>query len=111
MERAQNNFENLTIFEKQVLNIVKKIPRGKITAYKFLAQAVGKAKASRAVGNALKKNPWLIKIPCHRVIRSDGKIGDYRLGRKKKRLLLKKEGIEFIAKDQIKNFNKVLYKF
>jgi len=111
MKRDQNNFNDLTIFEKQVLDLVKKIPRGKVTTYKFLARAAGRAKASRAIGNALKKNPDLIEVPCHRVVRSNGKIGDYRLGQKKKWLLLKKEGIESRTKDQIKNFNKVLHKF
>lgn len=97
----------LTIFEKKVLNLVKKIPRGKLTTYKLLAKAVGQSKAARAVGNALNKNPRLIKISCHRVIRSDGRLGGYRLGWKRKMLLLKREGIEF-EKNKVKNFKKYI---
>ncbi len=78
-------------FQEQVYKIVKKIPKGKVMTYKEVAKAIGRLKAYRAVGNALHRNidP---KIPCHRVIRSDGKIGGYRNGAKKKTELLKKEG-------------------
>lgn len=91
--KFQNKFSSLSIFERKVLNQVRKIPKGHITTYKILASKAGLPKGVRAVGNALKKNPELIKIPCHRVIRSDGHIGGYKLGLKNKIKLLKKEGI------------------
>ena len=77
-------------FQKQVYEAVKKIPKGKTKTYKEIAQAAGKPKAWRAVGNILNKN-FNPKIPCHRVIRSDGKIGGYNRGVNKKIGLLKKE--------------------
>jgi len=84
---------NLTKFEKAVLIEVAKIQRGKVVSYKQIAQAIGRPNAYRAVGNALKKNPIPLLIPCHRVIRSDGDIGKYAFGGKvRKRELLKKEG-------------------
>ncbi len=97
----------LTIFESKVLNAVKKIPAGRVITYKLLAKVTGQPKAIRAVGNALNKNPNLIKIPCHRVVRSDGGIGGYRAGILKKISLLKKEGIEF-KNNKVKNLNKFL---
>jgi O-6-methylguanine DNA methyltransferase len=80
----------MTLKEK-VYAVVKTIPKGKVLTYKEVARKVGRPGASRAVGNILGKNidP---KVPCHRVIRSDGKIGGYRDGRAAKIRILKKEG-------------------
>ncbi|RLC40311.1 MAG: 6-O-methylguanine DNA methyltransferase [Candidatus Nealsonbacteria bacterium] len=78
-------------FKQKVFKIVKKIPRGKVLTYKEVAEKAGKPRAWRAVGNILAKNKNPT-IPCHRVIRSDGEIGGYNKGRRKKRELLKKEG-------------------
>ena len=64
-----------------VWNEIKKIPKGKTITYKELAIKIGKPKAYRAVANACAKNPLLKIIPCHRVIRSDGKMGGY-MGKK-----------------------------
>jgi len=77
-----------------VYEIVKKIPKGKVLNYKQVAQLTGSPRAWRAVGNILNKNPDPKTIPCHRVIRSDGKIGGYKNGVKKKIALLKKEGLK-----------------
>jgi len=79
-------------FKKKVYKIVKKIPMGKTRSYKEVAFLIGRPKAWRAVGNILNqnKNP---KIPCHRVVKEDGRVGGYRCGAKKKITLLKKEGI------------------
>ncbi len=77
-------------FKKKVFATVKKIPRGKTLTYKEVAIMVGKPKAYRAVGNILNTN-HNPDIPCHRVIRSNGKIGGYNRGSKKKLALLKKE--------------------
>ncbi len=79
------------IFRNQVYKIVKKIPRGKVLTYKQIAQKVGRPAAYRAVGNILNKNRDP-KIPCHRVICSDGKLGGYNKGIIIKKVLLKKEG-------------------
>jgi O-6-methylguanine DNA methyltransferase len=80
-------------FKEKVYQIVKKIPKGKVLTYKKVAKLAGFPRAWRAVGNVLNKNRDL-KIPCHRVIRSDGKVGGYREGTKKKNFLFKKEGIK-----------------
>jgi len=80
-------------FKEKVFKIVKKIPKGKVLTYKQVAELAGRPRAWRAVGNILSKNKDP-KIPCHRVIRSDGKIGGFRLGKKAKEKLLKKEGVK-----------------
>jgi O-6-methylguanine DNA methyltransferase len=77
-------------FKERVLEVVKKIPKGGTMTYMQVAKLAGSPKAYRAVGNILNKN-YDPKIPCHRVIRSDGKIGGYNRGAKKKRELLKEE--------------------
>ena len=83
-----------TKFQLQVWEEIKKIPKGQTKTYKDIALALKKPKSSRAVANACGKNPLLIKIPCHRVIRSDGKLGGYsgKGGMSQKRKLLKEEG-------------------
>lgn len=85
-------------FRDRVYEIVRKIPRGKTMTYKEVAVRAGSPRAYRAVGNILNKNyppAGGPKIPCHRVIRADGKLGGYNRGEKKKKLLLKKEGAIF----------------
>ena len=85
---------NGTKFQISVWKEIKKIPKGQIKTYKEIAVALKKPKSSRAVANACGKNPLLIEIPCHRVIRSDGKLGGYsgKGGMNQKRKLLKEEG-------------------
>ncbi len=79
-------------FSRKVYAVVAKIPRGKTLTYKQVAARAGNPRASRAVGTLMANN-YNSNIPCHRVIRSDGTIGNYnRGGTVKKRLLLKKEG-------------------
>jgi len=80
-------------FKERVLEIVKKIPKGKTMSYKELAKLAGRPRAWRAVGNVLNKNKNS-QIPCHRVIRADGRIGGYKFGIKKKIALLQKEGLK-----------------
>ena len=80
----------MKFFKQKVLEVVKNIPKGKIMSYKQVARLAGRPKGYRAVGNILNKN-YNSKIPCHRVIRADGKPGDYNRGRKMKIALLKKE--------------------
>ena len=88
---------NGTKFQIKVWKAISKIPRGQVRTYKELAKLIKKPKASRAVANACGKNPYPIKIPCHRVIRSDGSLGGYsgRGGISAKKNILKKEGYSF----------------
>lgn len=79
-------------FQEKVLRIVQKIPKGEVLTYKAVSRLAGVPRAWRAVGNVLNKNKNP-KIPCHRVIRSDGKVGGYKNGAKKKITLLKKESV------------------
>ena len=83
-----------TEFQLKVWAYLRKIPRGSVKTYSQVAKAIGKPLAVRAVANAIGKNPYAPKIPCHRVIRSDGSLGGYsgKGGIKTKRFLLKKEG-------------------
>tara|TARA_B100000214_G_scaffold135129_1_gene96157 strand:- start:57 stop:329 length:273 start_codon:yes stop_codon:yes gene_type:complete len=82
-----------TTLQIKVWKYLKTIPKGQIRTYKQVAIAIKKPKAIRAVANAVGKNPYPIVIPCHRVIRSDGKLGGYSGpgGLKLKKKLLKKE--------------------
>ena len=84
-----------TKFQQKVWTYLRKIPRGSVKTYSQVAKGIGKPFAVRAVANAIGKNTFAPKIPCHRVIRSDGSLGGYsgKGGVKKKRFLLKKEGI------------------
>ncbi len=81
----------ISSFRDRVLSIVRKIPQGDVLTYKGVARLAGTPRAYRAVGNILNKN-YDPAIPCHRVIRSDGKAGGYNRGQKQKIALLKKEG-------------------
>ena len=87
---------NGTKFQLKVWSYLRKIPSGSLKTYSQVAKAIGKPRAVRAVANAIGKNPYAPKIPCHRVIRSDGSLGGYsgKGGIKTKRFLLKKEGIK-----------------
>ena len=87
-----------TKFQLKVWAYLRKIPRGSIKTYSQVAKGIGKPLATRAVANAIGKNPYAPKIPCHRVIRSDGSLGGYsgKGGVKMKKLLLKKEGISLL---------------
>jgi len=80
-------------FYEKIYAKLRKVPKGKVTTYKALAHAVG-SKAYRAVGTAMNKNPYAPKTPCHRVINSDGRVGKFATGTKKKIEMLKKEGVE-----------------
>jgi len=95
-------FKNLSFGEK-VYYLVSQIPRGQVMTYQEVAQKIGHPRAFRAVGNVLNKNPNPYpgpfskekvagRVPCHRVIRSDGQLGGYGRGSQIKRVLLKKEG-------------------
>ncbi len=78
----------MTLFQKRVNKIAKTIPKGEVKTYKEVARLAGSPKAHRAVGNILAKNKDN-KIPCHRVVRGDGKIGGYNRGKGKKGKVMK----------------------
>ena len=85
---------NGTDFQRQVWNKLSEIPYGKVVTYGQLAAAIGQPTACRAVANAVGQNPYLILLPCHRVIASDG-IGGFSAGVEAKKHLLTLEGINF----------------
>ena len=95
LNRPLINDSKGTKFQKKVWNYLKTIKKGTVKTYKQDAVAINRPKSIRAVANAVGKNPFAPRIPCHRVIRSDGSLGGYsgKGGYKTKRLLLKKEGI------------------
>ena len=95
LNRLSNNDFRGTKFQKKVWNYLKTIRKGTVKSYKQVAKAINRPKSARAVANAIGKNPFAPKIPCHRVIRSDGSLGGYsgKGGVKTKKLLLKREGI------------------
>lgn len=78
-------------FSQKVLMVVRKIPKGKVLTYKEVARLAGSPRACRAVSNILNRNRDP-KIPCHRVIRSDGRAGGYNRGAKNKIRILRREG-------------------
>ena len=100
---------NISDFNERCYALLKCIPEGKVTTYKEMANALN-TKAWRAVGSAMAKNKNLFVIPCHRVVRSDGSVGEYALGSEKKSDLLKDEGVAVID-GKIKNLDLVMHKF
>ena len=97
-------------FDEKVWEQMAKIPKGRVTTYSEIARALGKPKAVRAVGNACGKNPYAPKVPCHRVVAGDGKIGGYSGGLGKKIILLKKEGIK-VSKGKVIDFGEKVFRF
>ena len=93
------DLRGLTEFERAVLGKAAEIPRGEVRPYAWVAKEIGRPAAVRAVGSALGHNPVPLLIPCHRVLRSDGRVGDYVFGGEAKRALLDAEsaGIDQLA--------------
>ena len=100
--------EHKTQFEKDVLVATFKIPKGKISTYKRIAEKIGKPKACRAVANALHKNPLSPVVPCHRVVGSDGSFGGPKRGAKCRRSMVAKEGVP-IENGKVKISKEILY--
>jgi methylated-DNA-[protein]-cysteine S-methyltransferase len=98
-----------TEFHERIYAKLRMVPKGKVTTYKELARAVH-SKAYRAVGTAMNKNPYAPKVPCHRVVNSDGRVGGFASGTKKKIAMLRKEGVK-IKDSRILDFDSVLFKF
>ena len=86
------DLDGLPPFQAKVLRALQRVPFGEVTTYKGLAVAVDNPGAVRAVGTACARNPLPLLIPCHRVVRSDGRLGRYRGGEDMKRFLLALEG-------------------
>ncbi len=84
----------VTPFQQSVFTTLATVPRGRVTTYKALGDAIG-CGSYRAVGQALRSNPVMLLVPCHRVVRSDGTIGGYAHGAELKRAILEKEGVAF----------------
>lgn len=101
--------KNETDFYQRCYEILEKVPKGKITTYGEIARALG-SNACRAVGTAMARNDKLIIRPCHRVVKSDGGIGEYALGANKKAALLMEEGVEVIN-EKVVDLNKFMYRF
>lgn len=97
-------------FNNKVWLALKKIPRGRVTTYKEIAKHLSRPGAARAVGNACKLNPDIPSVPCHRVVESDGRLGGYAGGVKKKIELLKKEGVR-VRKWRVGEFEKKVFRF
>jgi methylated-DNA-[protein]-cysteine S-methyltransferase len=96
-------------FNEKCYELLKLIPEGKVTTYKEMSKALN-TNAWRAVGSAMAKNKNLFVIPCHRVVRSDGSVGQYALGSEKKSELLQKEGIA-VENGKVKNLHEFMHRF
>ena len=95
-------------FNERCYQVLKKVPKGRVTTYREIAKTL-KSKAYRAVGTAMRKNPYAPKVPCHRVVKSTGEVGKFASGTKKKITMLKKEGVDVVnGKVDLKKY---LYKF
>ena len=87
-------------FRSRVYAVVARIPKGDVMTYAEVARAIGQPGASRAVGNALHANPDTKRVPCHRVVKSDGSVGGYAMGATRKVRILKAEGVR-IARGKV----------
>jgi len=84
---------NKNSFYEKCYKVLLKVPKGKVTTYKSIAHSLG-SRAYRAVGTAMNKNPYSPKVPCHRVVNSNGRVGNFASGTAKKNKMLRVEGIE-----------------
>jgi methylated-DNA-[protein]-cysteine S-methyltransferase len=96
-------------FAEQCYALLKRVPKGRVTTYKAIAEALG-TKAYRAVGSAMRANPHPVDVPCHRVVKSDGSLGGYVYGAAKKAALLESEGVA-VEKGKVADFETLLYTF
>ena len=96
--------------QKKIYKKLLTVPHGKITTYNELSKSIGLKNGQRLVGQIMKKNPFPVIIPCHRVIKSNGDIGGYLFGIDIKKNMLRKEGI-CIIKNKIDNFKDVFFTF
>lgn len=96
--------------EKRVYRKLLRVPKGKVTTYGELAKAAGIANGQRAIGRIMNKNPFPVIIPCHRVVKSDGKIGGYFYGEDVKSKMLSTEGV-LIKNGKVQNWEKSVFRF
>lgn len=96
-------------FNERCYSVLRKVPRGRVTTYREISHALN-SKAYRAVGNAMNRNPYAPRVPCHRVINSNGFIGQFAIGIKEKIRLLRSEGVYIDDKGFI-NLKKYLFRF
>ena len=96
--------------DKKIYKKLLEVPKGKITTYGELAKAVGLKNGQRAVGKIMNKNPYPVIIPCHRVVKSDGKVGGYAYGEEIKSDMLTREGI-IIKNGKILDLENKIYRF
>lgn len=89
-------------FRERVYDIVAQIRKGSVLTYGEVAKRAGRPGAARAVGTAMKENPYPKRVPCHRVVRADGSIGEYAFGGPKVKLRkLQSEGVPFLNADRV----------
>ena len=98
----------LMSFRDSVYKAVSSIPRGRVSTYKAVAAAAGSPGAFRAVGTAMKENPFAPRVPCHRVVKSGGEIGGYARGTGKKIDLLRGEGVA-VKNGEVLDFSKKFF--
>ncbi len=96
--------------EHRVYQKLLKVPKGKVTTYGELAKAVGLENGQRVIGQIMNKNPFPVIIPCHRVVKSDGKIGGYYYGEKVKTKMLSDEGIS-VKNGKIQDWKETIFRF
>ena len=96
-------------FDQRCYDLLLQIPKGKVTTYREIAHALG-TKAYRAVGQAMNRNPNLVEVPCHRVVKSNGEVGAYVTGSCRKLELLRQEGVG-VSEDGQVDLSKYLYVF
>jgi methylated-DNA-[protein]-cysteine S-methyltransferase len=101
-------------FEERVWKLMESIPKGRVTTYGLIAKKLN-TRAYRAVGNACRRNPYAPRVPCHRVVRSNGSIGGFGgktsgMSVEKKIQMLREEGVE-VRDGKVTDFERVLFKF
>ena len=99
----------MTLSTKVYMKLLR-VPEGKVTTYSDLAKAIGLKNGQRVIGTIMKKNPFPVIVPCHRVVKSNGEIGGYVYGERVKSQMLTKEGIE-IKDGKIINFDNEKFYF
>jgi methylated-DNA-[protein]-cysteine S-methyltransferase len=96
-------------FDQRCYDLLLQIPKGKVTTYREIAHAL-ETKAYKAVGQAMNRNPNLVEVPCHRVVKSNGEVGGYATGSCRKLELLRREGVD-VSEDGQVDLSKYLYFF
>jgi methylated-DNA-[protein]-cysteine S-methyltransferase len=98
-----------TDFQQACYDLLKQVPAGKVTTYADIAHALG-TKAYQAVGTAMSKNPNPVIVPCHRVVNSDGRLGQYAFGCERKQQLLESEGVR-VVDGKVQDFEQLRFRF